>query len=385
MSKYGLDRRIALNILTKEFFIKNPFRLILGFSLIGAFLSFWISNTATTAMLLPLALGIISIMKTTEIKNMDKFAVFLLLSIAYSSSIGGATTLVGTPTNLIGVGFLEKLGYNIDFVKWFILAFPITFLTYLFFLFYIKQYIKNIKYNKEEVKNLLLDEKRKLPTLNRGEINTLIAFSLAVILWLLPGIFNILGFTEIYQFFKAHLPNSIVAVIAGILLFILPNGEGEGTLSVEDLKKLDWDAILLFGGGLALGNLIIKTGLAEYIGNKIGGLISPKYIFLFVFVLILSMVFLTEVSSNTATVLTFVPILIGVLQKLHMEPFYIIFGVVIAGSFAFMLPIATPPNAIVYGSRLIPIRTMVKVGFIMNIVGALIITVMIILYMKLGI
>ncbi len=382
MSKYGLDRRIALNILTKDFFIKSPFRLILGFSLIGAFLSFWISNTATTAILLPLSLGIITIMKKTEIKNIDKFAIFLLLSIAYSSSIGGATTLVGTPTNLVGAGFLEKLGYDVDFVKWFVLAFPITFLTYIAFLFYIRLYIRGIKYEPNEIKSLLNTEKNKLPKMNRGEINTLIAFILAITLWILPGIFNILGANEIYQFFKTHMPNSIVAVIAGILLFILPNEKGEGTLSVEDLKKLDWDAILLFGGGLALGSLIIKTGLAKYIGTKIGGLISPEYIVLFVFILVLSMVFLTEVSSNTATVLTFVPILIGILQELKVDMFYIILGVVIAGSFAFMLPIATPPNAIVYGSRLIPIKTMVKVGFILNIIGAIIITLMIIIYMN---
>jgi len=381
MSKYGLDKRIALNILTKDFFIKSPFRLILGFSLIGAFLSFWISNTATTAILLPLSLGIIAIMKKTDIKNIDKFAIFLLLSIAYSSSIGGATTLVGTPTNLIGAGFLEKLGYDIDFIKWFSLAFPITFLTYLAFLLYIRFYIRGIKYQPDEIKRLLISEKEKLPKLNRGEINTLVAFSLAVVLWILPGVFNVFGVSEVYQFFKAHLPNSIVAVISGILLFILPNDKGEGTLVVDDLKKLDWDAILLFGGGLALGSLIIKTGLAKYIGTKIGGLISPEHLVLFVFILVLSMVFLTEVSSNTATVLTFVPILIGVLKELAIEPFYIIFGVVLAGSFAFMLPIATPPNAIVYGSRLIPIRTMVKVGFILNIIGAIIITSMVIIYM----
>jgi sodium-dependent dicarboxylate transporter 2/3/5 len=321
-------------------------------------------------------------MKKTEIKNIDKFAIFLLLSIAYSSSIGGATTLVGTPTNLVGAGFLEKLGYDIDFIKWFLLAFPITGLTYLAFLFYIRFYIRGIKYNPVEIKDLLVNERKKLPPLSRGEINTFIAFSMAVILWVLPGIFNVLGATEIYQIFKNHLPNGIVAILSGILLFLLPNDKGEGTLSVDDLKKLDWDAILLFGGGLALGNLIIKTGLAKYIGSKIGGLISPEHIVPFVFILVLSMIFLTEVSSNTATVLTFVPILIGVLQELKIEPFYIIFGIVIAGSFAFMLPIATPPNAIIYGSRLVPIRTMVRVGFILNIIGAIIITCMVVIYMN---
>ena len=382
MSKYGLDRRIALNILSSDIFLKSPFRLIIGFSIIAYFLSFWISNTATTAILLPLSLGIIFILKQAKIPNFEKFTVFLLLSIAYASSIGGATTLIGTPTNLVGAGFLEELGYNVDFVKWFTYAFPITFLTYIAFLIYIKIYIKSRGYSYETVKQLLLNEKSKLPSLNRGEINTIIAFLIAVSLWSLPGILNIFGFEEIYKFFKGHLPDGLVAILSAIILFLLPNEKREPTLTSDDLKGLDWDTILLFGGGIALGQLIMKTGLADYIGKNIAGFISPKYLILFIFILILSMVFLTEVSSNTATVLTFVPILIGILKELNIDLFFIIFGVVIAGSFAFMLPIATPPNAIIYGSKLIPLRTMVKVGLFLNIIGAIIITCMVVIYMN---
>jgi len=380
MSKYGLDRRIALNILSKDVFLKSPFRIIVGFSLIAYFLSFWISNTATTAILLPLSLGIILILKKTDIGSFDKFTVFLLLSIAYASSIGGATTLVGTPTNLVGAGFLEELGYDVNFVNWFLYAFPITFLTYIFFLAYIKLYIKNKNYSFQDVKALISKEKDKLPKINRGEINTIIAFSFAVIFWVLPGVLNILGLENMYKFFKLHLPEGLVAILSSILLFILPADDGKNTLDSNDLKGLDWDTILLFGGGIALGQLIMKTGLAEYIGKKVSSVVSPENIILFIFILILSMVFLTEISSNTATVLTFVPILIGILKELNTNAFFIIFGVIIAGSFAFMLPIATPPNAIVYGSRLIPLKTMVKVGLILNIIGAIIITCMVVLY-----
>ncbi len=383
MSKYGLDKRIALNLLSKKFFVKSPIRLIIGFSFIGYFLSFWISNTATTAILLPLTIGIIYILREAKVKNIDKFAIFLLLSIAYSSSIGGATTLIGTPTNLIGAGFLDDLGYSVDFVKWFLYAFPITFLTYIAFLIYINFYIKTDGYVYTKVHFLLIQEKEKLPKINKGEINTLIAFLFAVVLWILPGVFNILGNKEIYGFLKAHFPEGLVAILAAIILFLLPTEKGKPTLSSDDLRGLDWDTILLFGGGLALGKLIMKTGLAKYIGTKLSGIVSPEYIILFVFLLVLTMVFLTEISSNTATALTFIPILIGLLTELKMDLFFIIFGVIISASFAFMLPIATPPNAIIYGSKLLQIKDMVRVGLFMNIIGTIIITLMVIIYMAL--
>ncbi|WP_457623821.1 SLC13 family permease [Persephonella sp.] len=382
MTKYGLDRRFALNLLSKDFFLRSPIRLIIGFSLIAFLLSMWISNTATTAMLLPLALGIILMFKNKHIKDINTFALFILLSIAYSASIGGATTLVGTPTNLIGAGFLKEEGYDIDFLQWILLAAPITVTSYVALLVYIKFHIRKFKYDHKTVKDIIRSERKSLPKMNKGEKNTLIAFSLAVFLWILPGVANILGNQEMYKFLKAHIPEAIVALLAGILLFLLPVNKKENTLSVEDLKKLDWDTILLFGGGIALGKLIIKTGLASYIGKKIASVVSPEMIIFLVFVLIISMIFLTEVSSNTATVITFAPILIGLLSEMNLDLFFPIFGVIISASFAFMLPIATPPNAIIYGSKMIPIHKMAKVGFFMNLIGAFIITSIILIYMK---
>jgi len=382
MTKHGLDKRFALNLLSKEFFIKSPIRLIIGFSVISFLLSMWISNTATTAMLLPLALGIIYMFKSKHIKDIGSFAFFILLSIAYSASIGGATTLVGTPTNLIGAGFLKEEGYDIDFLQWILYAAPITVLSYIALIVYIKFHIRNFRYDLKTVKSIILKEKEKLPRMNRGERNTLFVFSLAVFMWILPGIANILGNQEMYKFLKAHIPEAIVALLAGILLFLLPVNKKESTLSVDDLRKLDWDTILLFGGGIALGKLIIKTGLASYIGKKIASVVSPEMVVLLIFVLVFSMIFLTEVSSNTATVITFAPILIGLLNEMKIDLFFPVFGVIISASFAFMLPIATPPNAIIYGSKMIPIQRMAKVGFFMNIIGAFIIAVIILIYMK---
>ncbi len=382
MTKHGLDKRFALNLLSKDFFLKSPIRLIAGFSIIAFLLSMWVSNTATTAMLLPLVLGIIHMFKNRGITETGKFASFVMLSVAYSASIGGATTLIGTPTNLIGAGFLKEEGYDVDFLKWFLLAAPITFLSYISMLLYIKFHIRNFYIDYEKIKALIKEEKRKLPRISTAERNTIFVFSFAAFLWILPGFANLLGNKELYTFLKAHIPEAIVALLAGILLFLLPSKKGEGTLTAKDLRELDWDTILLFGGGIALGKLIIKTGLAGYIGKHVAGVISPEFVVLFILVLIVSMVFLTEISSNTATVLTFAPILIGILKQLNVEIFHPVFGIIIAASFAFMLPIATPPNAIIYGSRYVPIGRMVKVGFFMNIIGSVIITTFILIYMK---
>ncbi|SNZ03002.1 solute carrier family 13 (sodium-dependent dicarboxylate transporter), member 2/3/5 [Persephonella hydrogeniphila] len=382
MTKHGLDRRFALNLLSKEFFLKSPIRLIAGFSIIAFILSMWVSNTATTAMLLPLVLGIVHMFRQKKIGETGKFAVFALLAVAYSASIGGATTLIGTPTNLIGAGFLKEEGYDVDFLKWFLLAAPITVLSYISMLLYIKFHVRNFKLDYHKIKKLIAEEKKELPRISLGEKNTVFVFFLAAFLWIIPGLANLLGNKELYSFLKAHIPEAVVALIAAILLFLLPAKKGEGTLTAKDLKELDWDTILLFGGGIALGKLIIKTGLAAYIGKHVAAIVSPEFVVLFIFILVISMIFLTEISSNTATVITFAPILIGILKELNIDLFYPIFGIIIAASFAFMLPIATPPNAIIYGSRLVPLSKMVKVGFFMNIIGSVIITTFILIYMK---
>ena len=381
MTKYGLDERIALNLLSKDIFLKSPFRVLVGFTLIAFFLSMWISNTATTAMLLPLAIGIITLFSHNKIKNSKEFGVYLLIAIAYTASIGGTATLIGTPTNLVGVGFLEEVGYKIDFLQWFLMVAPVSFSMFIVLLLYIRFHTKSFKFDYSQVKEIIINEKKKLKKLSKGEKNTLIAFSLAVILWILPGIANFLGNKTTYTFLKSHLPEGIVAILASILLFLLPVEKGKSTLNTEDLKKIDWDTVLLFAGGIALGKIIVSTGLAKYIGTQIASLLNPQLALLFIFVVILSMVFLTEISSNTATAITFVPIMIGTLQAMNIDIFYPIIAIIIGASFAFMLPIATPPNAIIYGSGLIKISKMVKLGFFLNIIGSLILTLFVIIHM----
>ena len=382
MTKHGLDKRIALNLLSKDFFLKSPFRILLGFTLISFFLSMWISNTATTAMLLPLAIGIIYLFEKEGIKDAKNFGVYLLLALAYTASIGGTATLVGTPTNLVGAGFLKEVGYEIDFLKWSLIAFPVALAMFIFLLLYIKLHIRKFSFDFSKIKQIVSIEKEKLPKLSKGEINTLVIFLITVSFWILPGILNLLGNKELYKFFKSHLPEGIVAILGAILLFLLKSEKGKSTLDTNDLKNIDWDTVLLFGGGIALGKLIVKSGLASYIGNSVAHIVPADLAFLFIFSIILSMVFLTEISSNTATTITFVPIIIGALQSMNIDVFYPVVGVIISASFAFMLPIATPPNAIIYSSRLIKISKMVKLGLILNIVGAFIVSLWVFILMN---
>jgi sodium-dependent dicarboxylate transporter 2/3/5 len=381
MIKHGLDKRFALNILSNKFFLKSPFRIILGFTLISFFLSMWISNTATTAMLLPIALGVIYLFKQEKIKNSKEFGIYLLIAIAYTASIGGTTTIIGTPTNLVGIGFLREEGYDVDFLQWFLTVSPVSFLMFLVLLIYIKFHIRNFSFKYEEIKDIVISEKNKLKKISKAEKNTIAAFLFMVSLWTLPSFVKIIGNEEIYSFFKSHFPEGIVALLAATILFLLTDEKGNSTLDTEDIKKIDWDTVLLFAGGIALGKIIINTGLAKYIGENIAGFIPSNMFILFIFTLILAMVFLTEISSNTATAITFVPILIGALQSLNVDIYYPVIAIIIAASFAFMLPIATPPNAIVYGSGLIKISKMVKLGFFLNIVGSIILTFFVIINM----
>ncbi|MBA2498203.1 MAG: DASS family sodium-coupled anion symporter [Chitinophagaceae bacterium] len=382
MTRHGLDKRIALIVLSFPFFQKSVFRVFLGFSLVSFVLSMWISNSVTIAMLLPLMLGVISLIQTAESPDRNMPA-FMLLGIAYSASIGGISTIIGSPPNLIGVQYLNLEGIQIDFLQWMVLALPISLCMYGFLLFYIRRKLKHCPFNADSIKNYLDQNAGKLKKISKGERNTLFVFVLAVCLWLLPGILNLLGLHEAYSVLSKYLPESLVAMIAAILLFLLPSDKQfTGTLLSEDLRMIDWDTILLFGGGLALGTLVIDTGLAIVIGESIANSVSAGNIPLLIFFLIVGILFMTEISSNTAIAITFVPIVIGILTTLQVPMLYPVFGIVLASSFAFMMPVATPPNAIVYGSGMIPLNKMLKAGFWLNIAGALFIFLWMMVYMN---
>ncbi|HQY52415.1 MAG TPA: DASS family sodium-coupled anion symporter [Ignavibacteria bacterium] len=382
MIRHGLDKRIALIVLSFPFFQKNLFRLFLGFSLVSFLLSMWVSNSVAVAMLLPLMIGVITLVQTTD--NPDKnLPVYMLLGIAYSASIGGISTIIGSPPNLIGVQYLSQFGIKVDFLKWMIMVLPVSLSMYGFLLFYIYKKLKRCSFNEESISDYLKEHAGELRPFSTGERNTVIVFFFAVFLWLLPGFLNLLGLESAYFFVIKILPDSLVALIAAILLYLLPcDKKLTGTLRAEDLRLIDWNTILLFGGGLALGTLVINTGLAAFIGSSIADSVSEGNVPFIIFFLITGILFLTEISSNTAIAITFIPIVIDILTTLQLNVLYPVIGIVIASSFAFMMPISTPPNAIVFGSGLVPVSKMLKTGLLLNITGALIIFFWVMVYIK---
>ncbi|WP_161890580.1 SLC13 family permease [Pontibacter russatus] len=381
MTRHGLDKRIALYILSRPFFQKSLFRLFLGFSSISFLLSMWVSNSVTVAMLLPLMLGVTQLVCQPEQGRSP--AVYFLLGIAYSASIGGISTIIGSPPNLIGVNYLEQQGITIDFLEWMLLALPIALTMYGLMVLYMHFFLRKCSYNQSTVQAYVAEHQQQQHKLKQGEKVTMSVFLVAVVLWLSPGVFNLLGLQEAYAFMSTYFAESTVAILAALLLFLIPPGRennGEGTLTAPDLVKIDWDTILLFGGGMALGQLVVTAGLADVIGRSITTFVDPAQQMLLVFGLVTMVLLLTEVSSNTAIAITFVPIIIGVLQGLHLPLLYPVLGVVVACSFAFMLPIATPPNAIIYGSKQVPVGEMVRAGVFLNAIGSVVITFFVLLY-----
>jgi sodium-dependent dicarboxylate transporter 2/3/5 len=370
-SSYSLDKEIALRVLSLSWVRKNENLFLLMVLVIPWFLSMWLSNTATTAMMLPIAAGFLSVLYPdgSWINNRAKF---LLLGIAYASSIGGIATLVGTPPNLIALGFLEKEGISISFGEWIFKILPISIVTLLFLFFLLKKTLGGVK-----IQELTLSEKPQ--KLNGTQKVILAVFTTVVFLWLLPSLLGILkGFIpslkELYLFTKHHLHYAVVAVLGAGTLFLLRNEKGEPILDKEHVKRIDWDTILLFGGGLTLGSLMFKTGLVNYVGQKLATIL-PSNEFLTLLVLVLVAIFLTEFSSNTATANVLIPVVIGLSHQLGFDTERLVIATTLACSYAFMLPMATPPNAIVFGFANFKISEMAKLGVILNIVGTFVIAI----------
>jgi len=370
-SKYKIDRYIALQILKIPAVRRHEVLFIGAVLFIPWFLSMWLSNTATTAMLLPIVAGLLAVLYPDGSWT-SKPIKFLLLGIAYAASIGGITTPVGTPPNIIALGFLEKEGISISFGEWIAKVLPVSVITFLFLVWLIKRIIGTIDVKK--LSSVSLEGEK----LNRTQKVVLGVFLTVVVLWLLPSLLGIFksafpSLKGLALWFKHHLHYSVVAVLGAGILFILPSEEKKPILSAEDLKRIDWDTILLFGGGLTLGSLMFKTGLVSVVANKLAAFL-PESGFLTLLILVLVAEFLTEFSSNTATANVLIPVVIALAKKLGLGVEQTVVATTLACSYAFMLPMATPPNAIVFGFANFKISEMAKIGFILNVVGAVVIT-----------
>lgn len=379
MCLHAMDQRLALSILSLKSIKEKKTRILFALGLTSLLLSMWISNTATTAMMFPIALGVLDAIKEKSENSKSSFSVVVLLSLAYASSVGGIGTPIGSPPNLIAIGMLEKLvNYRVAFFQWMIIGFLILIPMYFFLFFYMKFRLRGASKEDDPVDLSLLKEKRPKGPLTRSQKNVLLAFSVTVSLWVFPGIVSLIWgrSAPLFLWFQEHLPEPVAAVIGAGLLFVLPvkASQGKFTISLQEAMKIDWGTLLLFGGGLSMGFQMFETGLADAIGNffiSLGG--SSASLAVITLLAIAFSVFITELTSNTASANMLIPIIIAIAQAASVNPIAPVLGCAIGCSFAFMLPVATPPNAIIYGSGMVPLPEMMRHGFWLNIAGILLI------------
>ncbi|WP_036157054.1 SLC13 family permease [Maribacter forsetii] len=369
IEKWNLHRRIALNII--NLIGSDVRKIILGFMLATAFLSMWISNTATSVMMLPIGLAIIKQLQdnpdTVEDEN-KTFGKALMLAIAYSASIGGVATLIGTPPNLVLAGVvLDTYGYEITFMQWFAFGLPISIILIFICWKYLTQYAFSFKQKsfpggKEEIKRLLSN----LGKISYEEKVVAFVFALTAFCWITRSF--------LLQKILPGLDDTIIAIFFSIVLFLIPSKKkGEQLINWEVAVKMPWGIILLFGGGMALAKGFEVSGLAVWIGSQMTSL-SGLPIIILILVLIAAVNFLTEITSNLATTAMLLPVLAPMALTIDVHPFVLMVGAAVAASCAFMLPVATPPNAVVFGSGYLRIPDMVGKGFFMNIISIIILT-----------
>jgi sodium-dependent dicarboxylate transporter 2/3/5 len=380
MCVHGLDQKLAYSVLSVKGIATKKTRILFALGMTSMFLSLWISNTATTAMMYPIALGVLDAFRSnTETNKQTPFSVILLLALAYSSSIGGIGTPIGSPPNLIAIGFLERLiDYRVTFFQWMIIGFLVMLPMYVALFFLMKWKLRK---NNEGVRNkdaVFPGAHQKGSRLSVAQRNVLIAFSVTVFLWVFPGFVSLVWGREapLYIWFHGHFPEAVAAIIGAGLLFFLPVRlkQNEFTLSIKEALRIDWGTLLLFGGGLSLGFQMFETGLADAIGRffiSMGG--STASLSLITLLAVTFSVFLTELTSNTASANMLIPIIIAISNAASVNPLPPVLGSAIGCSFAFMLPVATPPNAIIYGSGMIRLPQMMRIGFWLNLAGIIII------------
>lgn len=395
MERWNLHRRIALSVIS--FVGSKPSRLVLGFMIATAFLSMWISNTATTIMML--AIGMAVIRQAEDIfgrEETSQLSAGMLLGIAYSASIGGISTLVGTPPNLALVRLFElsfpeagKAGYHLSFGQWMLFGVPLTLIMLAIVWFILTRVVFRAPNHLSLPKEALHAEKEKLGPITRPEIGVGIVFATTALLWVFRSDLTIGGFT--LPGWAGLLPfgnlidDGTIAIAMALTLFLIPANRSKekksgrrALLEVDVFSKIPWDIILLFGGGFALAKGFQTSGLSQWVGDHFADLEgSPNWVL--ISVITTGITFLTELTSNTATTEMILPILASIATAVKIHPLLLMIPAAVAASCAFMMPVATPPNAIVFGSGRIAIGQMVKAGIIINLIGIVVVTTLFLL------
>ncbi len=386
MAVHGLDKRFAYAIMSLKIVGNSTARILLAYGFICAFLSMWISNTAATAMMFPIGLGITSAMgdilgqqtgKHTDPTKL-RFGTGMMLMAAYAASTGGIGTPVGTPPNLIGIAMIQNYcKIKIPFFQWMLIAVPILVLLFAL-LFFSLYFLHKPELEKIEGSHQYVHRARKdLGMWRPGEKNAVIAFCVTVALWITPGILAVICGSDapISKAYADFMPEGVAALIGAGLLFLLPVNwkEREFTISWKQASKIDWGTLLLFGGGLTLGNLMFETKLAEAIGKGLLQLSGTTSLWGGTFGAIFIAIAVSETSSNTASANMVVPVMIAMAMAAGLNPVPPALGATLGASWGFMLPVSTPPNAIVYGSGMVPITKMIRAGVFYDLLGGIVI------------
>ena len=374
MEACGLHKRIALNILSLSG--TSPSKIIAGFMIATAFISMWVSNTASTIMMLPIAVSVITIFSNQPNIRNENFAIPLLLAIAYSASIGGASTLIGTPTNIMLSSILsDSYNYEISFLDWLLIGLPVA----IFLLPTVWFFLTNISFNVSKKKSIalertILEMRREIGNASFTEKIVAMVFFLTAAFWVLRRSLN--------EIFNLNLNDTSIGLLGALLLFLIPTSKATRACNWETASKIPWGILLLVGGGIALSKAFNSSGLAIWIG-EFSNYFYGYNIYLLIFIAVALIIYLTELNSNTATVAIFMPILIMFAISIDQNPLFFVIPATIAASCAFMLPIATPPNAVIFGSGKIEIKDMIKAGFLLNIISVIVVTIISIIFIKL--
>ncbi len=378
MVVHGVDQKVAEWMLSLSWVGARPSRVLFSLGAITAIMSMWMSNTAAAAMMLPIGLGVLRTLRRNSADH-DRYQTSFMLMLSYAATAGGMATIIGTPPNLIGVGLItEQAGVAISFVTWMAFGVPLAVVMLLcawsLLIRLGSSHVAEPAHGAEE--GLLL---RGTADWTKGQINASLAFGVAVLLWIVPGVLEAFMGVEhpVVAWLNMHLPNELVALLAAGLLFVLPTDLRAGvfTLNWKQASHINWGIILLFGGGLAFGDLMSKTGLSDAIGTGFVSLFGTSGIWSLTAVAILAGVLISELASNTASAAMLIPLVIAIAQADGVSPVIPAVGACLGASLGFALPVSTPPNAIVYGTGLISMRSMIRAGIVFDLIGAMLIWV----------
>ena len=381
---HRLDRRLAFGVLSFKWVGARPSRILFAFGAVTAFISAWISNTATTAMMFAIGMAILAFLFDQEKEGGQKlsrrYATALMLMTSFAASVGGLATPIGTPPNVIGLGFIRQLtGVEFPFFKWAVIGVPVVVVLFLWLFFYLNWLspagVKEIEGSRE----MLRRERDRLGAWTRGQKSTLAAFLVTVALWVIPGLVALFAGDQsnLYKSVNGSVPEAVAAVVGASLLFLLPGDGGQRAITWEEAVKIDWGVVLLYGGGFALGVLSFQTGLAEAVGRGLTGLLPVSGGTGLLFASVVVAVVVSEATSNTASANMVVPVVIAIAKAQGADPLEPALGATMGASLGFMLPVSTPCNAIVYGSGYVPIARMIRYGILLDIVGVFVIVALV--------